>query len=175
MRVGPGEGRASLTTGLLSTRSSLPRRGGQKVLSWGGNEIHRAFQRESLRLGDLPGDHRAERRISCGGERAPRRPGDQSAVEDELARSELASAGQFRLREHRGARPGGGSACTREACECRKLDRVHAARSYSWMSPPRMSRLDTRFWQVLMIGRGLPRGGEGSCPGPGGDDDCCSA
>src|ERR687892_582188 len=26
-------------------------------------------------------------------------------------------------------------------CRCRKLDRVHAARSYSWIRPPRTSRL----------------------------------
>jgi 3-hydroxyisobutyrate dehydrogenase-like beta-hydroxyacid dehydrogenase len=32
-----------------------------------------------------------------------------------------------------------------DACACRKLDRVHAARSYSWISPPRMSCLDTRL------------------------------
>jgi hypothetical protein len=30
-----------------------------------------------------------------------------------------------------------------EGCGCRKLDRVHAARSYSWIRPPRTSRLIT--------------------------------
>ena len=30
-----------------------------------------------------------------------------------------------------------------QACRCRKLDRLHAARSYSWIRPPRTSRLIT--------------------------------